>query len=84
MKQSLYPQENGEMKLMHMKSLEDLSLIENVVLPTYKGRWEKRRRQMKAEESILSKRKMTLALERGYIVRMELNENKIHLNIPKN
>lgn len=56
----LYPQENREMKLIiGSKSLEDYPLIENVVLPTYNRRWEK------VEKSILSKRKMTLALRKA-------------------
>lgn len=50
---------------MHMKSLEDYSLTENVVLSKYNRRWKKRRKQVKAEESVLSQRKMILALRKA-------------------
>lgn len=62
----LSPWENEGIKLMHVKSLEDFSLLKNVVQPTYNRRWKKRRKkQMKTEESILSNRKTALALEKA-------------------
>lgn len=64
-KWSLYPQENGEMKQTRLKSLEDYALIENMVLPMYNWRWKR------AEESILSNRKMTLALRKALCSKCE-------------